>query len=102
MYVIVWLFDVKQGSEGAFERAYGADGDWARFFAAAGDGFIATELVKDSERERRYATIDRWQSRHDYDAFTAANAEAYSDTDARFEALTVREERVGAFDVCGE
>ena len=101
MYVIIWVFDVKQESEGTFERAYGSDGDWARFFAG-GEGFIGTELVKDSEHERRYATLDRWQSRRDYDAFTAANAEAYSDTDARFEALTVHEERVGAFEVCGE
>ncbi len=30
MFVTLWEFEVKPGSEELFERTYGADGEWAR------------------------------------------------------------------------
>ncbi len=43
MYLRLWKFKVKRGAAGEFERAYGAQGDWARLFERA-DGFVSTQL----------------------------------------------------------
>jgi hypothetical protein len=44
-------------------------------------------------------TLDRWRSEADFEAFRLQAGEAYRVLDERCEALTSREERVGAFNV---
>jgi hypothetical protein len=34
MFVVLWEFEVKRGSEERFERVYGPGGDWTPYFAA--------------------------------------------------------------------
>ena len=57
MYVIVWQFEVRPGCEREFERAYGADGDWAQFFRT-GTGFVSVELLRDPRNPSAYSTIE--------------------------------------------
>jgi heme-degrading monooxygenase HmoA len=59
-----------------FERVYGPDGDWSRFFRT-GAGYVGTELLRDLETPGRYLVVDRWEGREAYDAFVAANRDAY-------------------------
>lgn len=59
-----------------FERAYGPDGEWARFFAG-GAGYIGTELLRDLAQPSRYVAIDRWESRDAYNTFVAEHRESY-------------------------
>ena len=96
MHVIVWAFEVKPSCEQQFERAYGPHGDWARFFEL-GAGYLGTELLR-APGERRYLTIDRWQTREAYEAFRAAQLADYEKIDRGFERLTEREEQIGAFE----
>ena len=65
MIALVFSYEVRDPE--AFERAYGADGEWAEFFRQ-GPGYIGTEVLRDVELPTRYLVIDRWDS-----------AEAYND-----------------------
>ncbi len=98
MFVILWEFRVKRDKLYEFRRAYGPDGDWARLFKRA-TGFVRTDLLRDRDDRARFVTIDTWQSRRDYDAFRAAFDEDYLRTDARTEAFTDSEERIGIFEL---
>jgi hypothetical protein len=49
MFVILWEFEVKPGSEERFEKAYGPNGQWVRLFQ--GDPhFRGTQLRRDPTR----------------------------------------------------
>ena len=97
MYEIFWEYEVRPEQVAAFERLYGADGEWARLFRQA-DGYVETLLFRDTDRPTRYLTVDRWQSRAAFDAFVDAANSAYAALDRLGGALTVREHRLGAFD----
>jgi len=96
MFVILWEFEVKPGSEDRFQKAYGPEGDWVRLFR--GDPhFRGTQLLRDSSRALWYFTIDLWDSEADYLAFLDGHRTAYEDLDHAAEGLTFRERRVLSF-----
>jgi heme-degrading monooxygenase HmoA len=71
---IVFSYEVRAVAE--FERAYGAEGEWAQFFKQ-GPGYIGTELLRDVENPGRYFVIDRWESADAYNAFAAGHRDEY-------------------------
>jgi heme-degrading monooxygenase HmoA len=71
---LVFSYDVRNPDE--FERAYGADGEWAAFFRQ-GHGYIGTELLRDVEVPGRYLVVDRWDSRDAYNAFVEEHRDEY-------------------------
>ncbi len=74
MIAHVFSYEVRDPDE--FERAYGADGEWAEFFRQ-GRGYVGTELLRDVEMPGRYLVIDRWESADAYNAFVAERREEY-------------------------
>ena len=74
MIVLVFSYDVHDVEQ--FERVYGPEGEWARFFRS-GRGYNGTELLRDVEIPARYLVVDRWQSRDAYNDFVAANRDEY-------------------------
>lgn len=96
-YVLVWEYRVAREASYAFERLYGPEGGWVRFFATA-QGYLGTELLRDAHDAPHYLTIDRWESADAFGAFREANAEQYRLLDAEGEALTEAERFIGAFD----
>jgi 8-oxo-dGTP diphosphatase len=96
VHVLVWEFAPAAGRGAEFERAYGPDGDWARFFRRD-PAFLGTELLRGAAG--RYLTIDRWRTQGAFAAFKARHADEYAAIDRRMEALTSRETAIGAFDV---
>src|SRR5262249_27741931 len=99
MVVIVWEFRVVPGSEAPFEAAYGPRGDWAELFGRA-EGYLGTELLRDAALPGRYLTLDRWATPDAFARFRAVHGEAYAALDARCEAWTQSETRLGAFEAC--
>ena len=97
MHVIVWAFEVKRGCGREFEKLYGPRGEWTRLFAKH-SGYVGTELLRDANRAARYLTIDRWGSREAYDSFKKRSRAEYEGLNARGEALTRTERRVGRFE----
>ena len=61
MYTILWEFLVPPRRRAEFEQAYAADGPWAELFGRA-DGFAGTQLLRCTEQDGRYLTVDRWRS----------------------------------------
>lgn len=100
MLVIVWEYQVREGGEGEFERVYGPDGLWARFFQQ-GVGYLATDLLADRVTPGRYLTIDRWESRAAFETFREERAKEYLDLDRTTERLTERERLIGFFGPVG-
>jgi len=94
--VIVWEFRISSAKRRAFERAYGPDGEWAKFFRK-GKGFLGTELIRDANDAGRYLTLDFWKSRKDYERFKRQNREMYQLIDQRCEAFTTKESEIGQF-----
>jgi heme-degrading monooxygenase HmoA len=102
MYVTMWEFLVRPGSEDEFQRVYGPDGEWARLFAS-GAGYLGTELLLDGEQgdgsgAKRYVTIDRWSSAEALADFRLEFGAEYEQIDARCESLTMRETHLGSFE----
>ena len=93
-YHLVWQFETDAGRSADFESAYGPEGLWARFFRQ-GDGYLGTELLRDTGGAYRYVTIDRWVSRGSYDAFRLRHGAEYAALDAKCQLLTVREAFLG-------
>lgn len=98
VHVLVWEFGPAPGREAEFERAYGPEGDWARFFQRD-PGYLGTELLRGSGG--RYLTLDRWRTRAAFEAFKKREAAEYAAIDRRMEALTSHEASLGSFDVPG-
>jgi heme-degrading monooxygenase HmoA len=96
MFVILWEFEVKPGSEPAFENAYGPQGDWVQLFRRD-PHYRTTYLLKDTSRPRTYFTMDLWDSEDAYDNFKIEHRETYHALDQAFESFTLRERFIGAF-----
>ena len=98
MFIIMWEFRVRQGQEIAFQRAQGANGEWARLFGRDAR-YLGTELLRDERDTNRYVTLDRWTSRAAYDAFRAQWQAEYRAIDRAHESLTEQEALLGMFTV---
>lgn len=94
MHAVLWRYRVAPGHEAAFEALYGADGDWVRLFRRS-DDYLGTDLFRDTTQPGVYLTIDRWSARAAYDAFLQVARDDYATLDARGDALTVEETRLG-------
>jgi heme-degrading monooxygenase HmoA len=96
MHVIAFRYLVDSEHVERFERVYGSDGDWARFFAT-GEGYLGTQLLRSAAGD--YLLLDRWESAASFDAFMRDHGAAYEQRSRRTVALYEREERLGAFDL---
>jgi heme-degrading monooxygenase HmoA len=96
MFVILWEFEVKPGSEGRFERVYGSKGAWVRLFQRD-PHFRGTRLRRDPGRPLVYFTIDFWDSEAAYKKFLAKNRISYQRLDSECEGQTLRERRLFSF-----
>jgi len=97
MFVTLWEFEVKSGSEELFERTYGADDGWARLFGRDAR-YRGTRLLRDVGATRVYVTIDSWESRAAYEEFREKYAAEYEELDKQCEAMTEKEKHVGYYE----
>ncbi len=96
VYVVVWKFEVKAGCEAEFLGAYGSDGDWAQLFRKS-QGFLRVELARSVMSGDRFFTFDYWVPSGAFLAFCSENGAEYEALDEKWEAITERERRIGAF-----
>jgi len=94
--LIVWEFRARRGREREFEKVYGTEGDWARYFKPA-KGYRGTQLFRDRHVKRRYLTLDFWVSRAAFEWFRRRHLEEYKALDLRCESLSEREGKLGTF-----
>src|SRR5207302_10352667 len=98
MFTIVWQFDIAEDKVGAFEAAYGPEGDWAQLFRTSPE-YRGTELLRDAYVPGSYLTIDRWTSEEAFRAFRRDHDPEYEALDRFCDDLTARETRIGAYTV---
>ena len=98
MFVTLWEFEVKSGSEELFERTYGPDGEWAQLFRRDAR-YRGTRLLRVVGAERVYVTMDEWESRAAYEEFREKFAAEYEELDRECEGLTVKERHLGQYEV---
>ncbi len=96
MFLALWEFEVKPGSEELFEKVYGPDGAWVKLFVQDSQ-YRGTRLVKDVEREGVYLTLDFWETREAYEKFKKENSAEYDRIDRECEEMTAGEKRLGEF-----
>jgi heme-degrading monooxygenase HmoA len=97
MYVIIWEYQVKADSVVEFERIYASNGAWAELFRKE-EGYLGTELLRDSTNPHRYITIDRWTSLGGYESFRSQWKSEYATLDLQCEDLTEREILLGKWE----
>lgn len=97
MFLVLWEYEVKPGSEKLFEKVYGPAGDWARLFRTDSH-HRETRLLHDPRRTNIYLTLDFWASRDSYEKFMAIHKTEYQSIDSLGETLTVSERRLGAYE----
>ena len=111
MISVVFEYEVGSEMHAEFERVYGPDGDWARFFRSA-EGYLGTDLHapveapaddpsgsrgEDPKPDARFLVVDRWTSEQAYAAFLAGQEAEYERRSRDTARLYRRETRVGVF-----
>ena len=96
MFVTLWEFEVKSGSEELFERTYDPDGPWSELFRRDA-GYLGTRLLRDVGAARVYVTMDTWESREAYEEFREKLAAEYEELDRKCAGLTVRQKHLGEY-----
>ena len=96
-HVRIWKFHPPPAREQEFVEAYSSTGDWAQLFRHA-PGFQGTTLLNPVESGGWWLTVDRWDARANFDAFTEVFGEQYRALDAELEGVAGEEEFVGAFE----
>lgn len=96
VYVIVWEYRVKEGSEQAFESAYGPRGAWVQMMRQA-EGYLGSDLIRGDTDSSRYLTVDRWVSPRAYERWRAAKGDEYTALDSDLQSLIEHERQVGDF-----
>jgi heme-degrading monooxygenase HmoA len=96
MHVIIWKFVVREEHIWEFIAACGSDGDWANLFRRA-EGYVGTELLRSTDEPNIFLTVDRWNSAACFETFQKRYGAEYKELDAKFEAYTLLEKRVGVF-----
>lgn len=97
MFVALWEFEVKPGSEKRFETVYGPKGKWATLFRSDAN-YQETRLLHDPARPAIYLTLDFWTSQQAHEKFMASHAAAYEELDAVGKELTLRERKIGWYE----
>lgn len=96
MHIIIWRFTPRTGREAEFVSHYATGGAWDLLFRNS-PGFLGTELLRPTEHDRAWVTIDRWRSEEAFAAFLREHHGAYAELDEHCETLTSEEVRVGIF-----
>jgi heme-degrading monooxygenase HmoA len=94
LHIILWEYQVKPERRSEFESIYSPNGAWAELFKK-GIGYTGTEFLQDETNPRRYLTIDRWESKEDYETFLSQHKKEYRALDAQCDGLTESESLIG-------
>lgn len=97
MYCIIWKYDVDSSNQSEFEKEYGRQGSWFKFFEPC-DDYLGHDLLKNTDGAS-YTLIDRWMSKADYDSFLKSNQLEYDQLNDKFKSLYSNEDCIGTYDL---
>jgi quinol monooxygenase YgiN len=93
---IVWQFDVKAGSESAFEEFFGAAGEWTTVNRHS-RSYLGTSFLRDQARASRYLVIEYWSEMLVYEQHKARRTGVMDRLNAHRNELVESVEPVGVF-----
>ena len=70
MLAVVWQFDVRPGSEKAFETLHGADGAWTAL-SRRSRSYLGSSFLKDLATPGRYLLMEYWSEMFVYEKHLA-------------------------------
>ena len=82
MIAVVWQFEVKPGSQQAFEKFYGADGEWTAV-GRRSRSFLGSSFLRDQARDTNYVLIEYWSEMVVYERHQRSVANDLCELDAR-------------------
>ena len=98
MFAYIWEFLVTPQKIAEFEQAYSPEGGWSKLFRKC-QGYIKTDLFKDSQKNNRYITIDYWVDSKSFDQIKQDFIEEYENLDKSCETYTISEKHLGNFEI---
>lgn len=96
MVAIVWQFEIRNGSEQAFERFYGADGEWTKL-SRRSRSFLGSSFLRDIASEHRYLLVEYWGEMVVYEKHMANFGDEMKTLETERERFVERMETVGVF-----
>ena len=94
MFIILWKYQVRHEKQNEFIRIYDSNGAWAELFRKA-EGYLGTELLQDETDPTCFLTIDRWETKENFEVFQSLFGNEYQELDAKCEGLTENETLLG-------
>ena len=68
MIAVVWQFQVKAGQQEAFEKFYGADGEWTAL-GRRSRSFLGSSFLRDQAHDTHYLLIEYWSEMVVYEKY---------------------------------
>lgn len=96
MVAVVWQFEIEAGKAEAFERLYGADGEWTSL-SRRSRSFLGSSFLKDLAREDRYVLVEYWSEMVVYEQHMAAYKTAVAQLERQRETFVRRMDPLGVF-----
>ena len=96
MIAIVWQFDIKAGSENAFEEFYGVDGEWTTVNRHS-RSYLGTSFLRDQNHPSRYLVIEYWSEMLVYERHKAYHSDQTQQLLVRRDELVSSVEPMGVF-----
>ena len=96
IHAFIWEYEVRSEQVEAFALAYGPRGEWAEYFSGCPQ-YLRTRLFQDAQVPTRFITIDYFETREARETFVAAHQAAFDRLDAKWEAATIAERKLGEF-----
>src|SRR5690349_19844244 len=93
-FAIVFEYLVDPARIAEFERTYGRDGAWARFFSRD-PAYLGIQLWAFAAQPGRYFVVDRWSSEAAYRAFLETHRAEYERRSAETATLYLSERVIG-------
>jgi hypothetical protein len=96
MVAVVWQFEIRPGTDEAFERFYGADGDWTKL-SRRSRSFLGSSFLKDIAAEHRYLLVEYWGEMVVYEKHMADFGSEVKSLEEQRERFVDRMETIGVF-----
>jgi hypothetical protein len=93
---LVWQFEILPEQGEAFERFYGADGDWTAV-SRRSRSFLGSSFLKDVAHPERYLLVEYWSEMLVYERHLADFSDDLRSLEAQRERFVVRMEALGLF-----
>jgi hypothetical protein len=93
---VVWQFDTRPDHADAFERFYGADGEWTRL-SRRSRSFLGSSFLKDVAAPSRYLLIEYWSEMLVYERHLADVDSERKELEVERDRFVVKMEPLGVF-----